>query len=46
MVKQKEREGRQNERGRESDEVREEGWDEENVEEVMNVGEDRALRRR
>lgn len=42
----KQREGGQNERGRESDEVREEGRDEENVEEVMNVGEDGVLRRR
>lgn len=33
-----EREGRQN--------VREEGRDEENVEEVMNVGEESALKRR
>lgn len=38
-----ERIGRQNERGRENDEVREERRDEDNVEEVMNVGEDGAL---
>lgn len=44
--KQREKAGRMREGGRKSDEVREEGRDEENVEEVMNVGEDRALRRR
>lgn len=40
------REGGQNEGGRESDEVREEGRDEESAEEVIDVGEDRVLRRR
>lgn len=39
----KQRESRQNERGRESDEVREGGRGEENEEEVMNVGDDGAL---
>lgn len=34
---------RQNDRGRESDEGGEEGRDEENVEEVMDVGEDTPL---
>lgn len=34
------REGGQNERGRVSDEVREGGRDEEDAEEVINVGED------
>lgn len=40
------REGGQNEGGRESDEVREGGRDEESAEEVIDVGEDRVSRRR
>lgn len=43
MLRQRERRGRQNDWGRKSDKVREEGRDEENVEEVINVGEAREL---